>query len=189
MADIFLSYARADQPRIEKLVAALEQHGFSVWWDNHLRSGAEFADDIETALRDAAHVIVAWSADAAKSRWVRDEASEAAEQAKLIALSLDGTAPPMGFRQYHATDMSGWTGGDLPAALMEALGRDAPTGNIGSVATARSAKPWLAAAAAVAVALAGGTYLVTQGLPGAQAEQSGSVSLAVMPFAFNGDGE
>ncbi|QZD89347.1 TIR domain-containing protein [Qipengyuania aurantiaca] len=181
MADIFLSYARADQPRIEKLAAALEEAGFTLWWDSHLRSGAEFADDIEAALNEAGQVIVAWSADAVKSRWVRDEASEAAEQNKLVSISLDDTAPPMGFRQFHATDMKGWKGGALPAALLDALGKDVP-------ASARPApssglkKRVVLAGAAIALALAGGTYVATQGLPGSATIAQAPVSLAVLPL-------
>jgi hypothetical protein len=33
MSDIFISYAREDRPRVERLAAALEQCGWSVWWD------------------------------------------------------------------------------------------------------------------------------------------------------------
>jgi adenylate cyclase len=33
MADIFVSYARADKARVAPLVDALETRGWSVWWD------------------------------------------------------------------------------------------------------------------------------------------------------------
>lgn len=181
MAEIFLSYARADQPRIERLAAALEEAGFSLWWDSHLRSGAEFADDIEAALNEAGRVIVAWSAHAVKSRWVRDEASEAAEQNKLVSLSLDGTAPPMGFRQFHATDMTSWNGGPLPAALLDALGGGV-TAKPAPRSAAKPKKPLVLAGAAIALALAGGAYVATQGLPGMEAAVQEPVSLAVLPL-------
>jgi adenylate cyclase len=40
MADIFISYAREDVARVEKLNRALEAQGFSVWWDGNLATGA-----------------------------------------------------------------------------------------------------------------------------------------------------
>lgn len=104
MADIFLSYARADRDKIEKIAAALEADGRSVWWDRHIAGGAEFSKDIERELGEAKAVIVAWSAAASDSRWVKDEAGIAARAGKLVTLSLDGTEPPIGFRQFHAID-------------------------------------------------------------------------------------
>ena len=43
LADIFISYARGDRERIADLSAALEQHGWSVWWDRHIDGGSAFA--------------------------------------------------------------------------------------------------------------------------------------------------
>ncbi len=104
MADIFISYARADRDKVEKLANTLEGEGYSVWWDRHIEGGAEFSTDIERELEAAKAVIVCWSKDAAKSRWVKDEAGIAANNGKLIALSLDGQEPPIGFKQFHSID-------------------------------------------------------------------------------------
>ena len=111
MADIFISYARADRDKIEKLAAALETEGFSVWWDRNLESGAEFSKDIERELDEAKAVIVCWSEAGVQSRWVKDEATIAAEAGKLKTISLDGAKPPIGYMQYHALDLSNWTDG------------------------------------------------------------------------------
>ena len=43
MADIFISYARGDREQIATLSAALEQQGWSVWWDRHIDGGSAFA--------------------------------------------------------------------------------------------------------------------------------------------------
>ena len=110
MADIFISYARADRERIETLAAALEAEGYSVWWDRNIVGGSEFSAEIEKELTAAKAVIVAWSEDSVKSRWVRDEAGTAAEAGKLIPVSIDGENAPMGFKQYHALDLDGWSG-------------------------------------------------------------------------------
>ncbi len=110
MADIFISYARADRDKIEQLAAALEGESYSVWWDRRIQSGAEFSKDIEAELDAAKAVVVCWSADANKSRWVKDEANAGAEAGKLMTVTLDGEMPPIGFRQFHCADLSSWRG-------------------------------------------------------------------------------
>lgn len=106
MADVFISYARADRTGIEKLASALEAEGYSIWWDRHIAGGAEFSKDIEHELAAANAVIVAWSSQSIESRWVKDEAGLAAEAGKLVSLSLDGSPPPIGFKQFHAIDFA-----------------------------------------------------------------------------------
>ena len=53
MSDIFIGYARRDRETIQKLAAAIEAAGYSVWWDRNIVGGAEFSQDIEREL-DAA---------------------------------------------------------------------------------------------------------------------------------------
>ena len=106
MADLFISYARTDRDLIEKLALKLEASAYSVWWDRHIVGGDDFSARIEQELAAAGAVVVAWSAAGSASRWVKDEAAFAAEHGKLVAISLDGSIPPMGFRQYHAIDLS-----------------------------------------------------------------------------------
>ena len=43
MADIFISDAREDIVRVTGLVAALRARGWSVWWDQEIRSGEVYA--------------------------------------------------------------------------------------------------------------------------------------------------
>ena len=106
MADIFISYARADREKAERLAKALQAKGYSVWWDRHIEGGAEFAKEIEQNLKAAKAVIVAWSRHANDSRWVKDEAGIAAEAGKLIAITFDGVEPPIGFKQFHCIDFN-----------------------------------------------------------------------------------
>lgn len=110
MADVFLSYARADRPRAESLAAALERAGYSVWWDRHIAGGSEFSSDIERELGDCRAVIVLWSDAARESPWVKDEAAVGRDAGKLLPVALDTALPPLGFRQYHAIDFSRWNG-------------------------------------------------------------------------------
>jgi len=46
MADIFVSYAKADRPLALKLAAMLEAEGWKVWWDTSLTIGDDFRNEI-----------------------------------------------------------------------------------------------------------------------------------------------
>jgi len=108
VADLFISYAREDKPRIALFVRALEEAGFSVWWDQNIPGGADFVADTERALSDAGACVVCWTAHSVSSRWVRDEAGLAAELGKLVPVQLGAERPPMGLRQYQTIDLSDW---------------------------------------------------------------------------------
>ena len=111
MADIFLSYTRADAAGAGQLAAELEQRGFSVFWDTEVLPGQRWRDVIHDELVGAACVIVVWSAGSSQSRWVVEEASEALEAGKLLPVLLDGSLPPFGFRGVEAANLSAWTPG------------------------------------------------------------------------------
>ena len=130
LADIFVSYSSEDRARIERLVGHLEAAGYSVWWDRDLKGGTLFSERIESELTQASVVLLAWSANAIKSRWVADEADLALETGNLLPISLDGTRSPMGFRQLQTIDFSGWTGDAAPciSALLDALTHQVTTG-------------------------------------------------------------
>ena len=109
MASIFLSYAREDTPKAKRLAETLEAAGHRVWWDGRIDAGTVFAAEIESALRDADLVVVLWSGASAKSPWVLDEAAAGRDRGLLVPVLLEDVAPPMGFRQYQAIDLSNWT--------------------------------------------------------------------------------
>lgn len=123
MADVFLSYARGDRTVAERLANAIGETGLTVWWDRHIKGGAEFSRDIERQLDEAAHVLVLWSKEAVDSRWVRDEASVAADSKRLVSATIDGTPPPLGFRQFQTIDLKRWAakGATIPPELADAL--------------------------------------------------------------------
>lgn len=104
MADIFISYAREDTARVERLAGALEGAGYSVWWDRQVHSGVSFAREIERELHAARAVIVGWSAQANESDWVKDEAAHARDHGKLFPICFDAVEAPLGFRQLQRID-------------------------------------------------------------------------------------
>ena len=110
MADIFISYSRADRGRVAPVAAALEQGGLDPWWDTRLGSGEDYGMVIEREIAAASSVLVAWSATARQSLWVRAEANEALDAGKLVQLSLDEARLPLPFNMLHAIDFSAWPG-------------------------------------------------------------------------------
>jgi len=170
MAKVFLSYDRDDANKARPIALALEKAGHSVWWDPHVRGGAQFSKVIEEALKAADAVVVLWSKDSIDSAWVRDEAAAGRDSGRLLPLTIDGTEPPLGFRQFQTIDLSQWKGRGNPAPLQSLLGDVAAMGNgskppdviskIVAVRLPRTKLNWsLAAAALVVVAIAGGTAL------------------------------
>jgi adenylate cyclase len=76
-----------------------------------------YAEVIEERLRSSKAVLVVWSADAARSQWVRAEADAARELGTLIQVTVDGTLPPLPFNQIqcaivecssHGVTGNGW---------------------------------------------------------------------------------
>ena len=117
MADIFVSYSRQDRARVAPLVAALEDCGWSVWWDPEIAPGEEFDSLIGRELESARSLIVVWTPLSVDSRWVRGEARDAADRGVLVPVRLDNAKLPIDFRALHATDMDGWNGDRNHAAF------------------------------------------------------------------------
>jgi hypothetical protein len=88
MADVFISYAKADRSLALKLAAMLEAEGWKVWWDTSLTIGDDFRNEIMTELGRARAVIVIWTDASVKSDWVRSEAGRAQADRKLIPVKL-----------------------------------------------------------------------------------------------------
>jgi len=108
--EIFLSYARSAEPQAKQIAEALESLGYSVWWDDDLPAHRAYTEVIEERLRSAKAVLVVWSADAAKSEWVRAEADVARHSHKLVQLTIDGALPPMPFNQIQCPTLRDWDG-------------------------------------------------------------------------------
>jgi adenylate cyclase len=110
MADVFVSYARADRDRVAPLVAAIVAKGWSVWWDPEITPGQEFDDQIDAEIDAAKAVMVVWTPTSVASRWVRGEAREAADRGILVPVRFDNARLPMDVRAIHTTDLDDWAG-------------------------------------------------------------------------------
>jgi adenylate cyclase len=110
MAHVFVSYARSDEAAAAAIAVALRDAGYEVWRDDELPAHRSYAEVIEERIKGAGAVVALWSAEAAKSQWVRAEADSARSALTLVQATLDGTVPPMPFNQIQCADLKGWSG-------------------------------------------------------------------------------
>jgi formylglycine-generating enzyme required for sulfatase activity len=110
MAEIFISYAREDIGTARRLAAALEERGWSVFWDRRIPAGRRFAEVIAQQLEAAKCVIALWSTAGNTSDWVLEEAEDGKMRGILAPALIEAVEPPRGFRRIHAADLIGWSG-------------------------------------------------------------------------------
>jgi len=191
---LFISYARADREQVTRLTEALTAAGQHVWWDALIEGGEAFARTIESALDLADVVVVVWSANSVTSDWVRDEAAHGRDRGRLVPISLDGTAPPLGFRQYHFIDFSKWRGAPGASeikALLSAVtaaasaSADAPRSGPGAPVRGGVGRRGVLIGAGMSAVVLGGGYASWRLF--VQPDAPGN-SIAVLPFAnLSGD--
>lgn len=106
---IFISYAREDRGRVAILAQLFEAEGWPVWWDRvNMSAGRPLNVVIGEAIDESSLVLVCWSRAAIQSRWVIDEATEGLDQEKLLPVLFDAVKPPLGFRNIHHINLTGW---------------------------------------------------------------------------------
>jgi adenylate cyclase len=141
VAKIFLSYAREDVDAAKQLAECIGGAGHEVWWDRHIQGGSRFTNEIDRALKDAEAVVVLWSETSVESAWVQDEAAEGRDSGRLVPVTLGGSRPPLGFRQFHAIDLGKWNGGGEPEQLDDLIAAIAKTAGSSSSAPDAPSKP------------------------------------------------
>lgn len=110
MADIFVSYKRENQESVRRIVEGLRAKGLTVWWDPDIMPGAPWEATIESELKAARAVVVAWSAAAVASDNVKAEARYALKQGQLIQVFVEPCDPPLFFGERQGVDLSQWCG-------------------------------------------------------------------------------
>lgn len=119
MADIFLSYNEKDRDTVRRLAQALQQEGWSVWWDRRIPAGQTWRSVLEAELQSMRCMVVLWSANSVHSEWVCEEAAEARQLGRLVPVAIDKARPPAGFRELQAADLIGWDGSHTFAGLRQ----------------------------------------------------------------------
>ena len=78
--------------------------------DIGIHAGKRFHDEIEQQLAQARAAVVLWSHTSCKSRYVRDEADEAAHREILVPVLIENMPLPYGFRQIQTARLIDWDG-------------------------------------------------------------------------------
>lgn len=110
MADVFISYAREDRAKLDKIASAFEALEVSYFVDSSMAAGTIFDEVLSAELQAAKAVLVVWTSKALASKWVRAEASFALEHGKLVAVFLDKVILVPPFNLVHAADLIQWSG-------------------------------------------------------------------------------
>ena len=189
---VFVSYSREDLRLVHPIIAAIEAAGYPVWWDGMLSPGERFATSTEAALEGARAVVVLWSAKSIASHWVHDEATRGRDRGCLVPLSVDGSKPPLGFRQFQTYKVNPRRAAHDPgvAAMLQAVAAlhvgpaQRPVTVLRSPGVNRRVA-LIGGGLVAAGAAAGGVWWSGIIAPGARAN-----SVAVLPFAnLSGDSE
>ncbi|HEX7035745.1 MAG TPA: TIR domain-containing protein [Pseudomonadales bacterium] len=184
MADVFVSYARADEARVEHIVRALSDAGFSVWWDRSLEPGTNWPDIIDRELRRARCVVVVFSARSAASRWVSIEAHEARRRGILVPVVVERLELADEFASVQRLE---WLSPDDAGAAKRLVAQVRKL-------TRRHRRRRALATAAVIAAFAAGVWFFVRGpddevAPAAAAVAIPEHSVAILPFEQEGLGD
>lgn len=91
----FVSYARSDRARATPLIELMRNWGYSVWYDDQLMGGDDWAATLNERVSTAFIVIVLLSEASVASTWVRKEIELAdAKGLNVLPLMLDPLASP-----------------------------------------------------------------------------------------------
>lgn len=120
---VFISYKREEAAAAGRLREALVQEGFNVWWDEDLQCGQAWAEKLDAAVREAACIIVLWSARAVASPWVRHEASQAIARDVYAPCRIELVQLGSPYDRIQATDLIEWDGDRAQAGFGNLLNR------------------------------------------------------------------
>jgi uncharacterized tellurite resistance protein B-like protein len=119
MADVFVSYKRADSDRAAALANALKRETLTVWWDTHLSTGEDWLRTLVREIDDAKCLIGVWTSncvdddgffresDSSGHNFIRIE-HERAGTKKVIGALLDRNAMPILYADRQCAVLSEW---------------------------------------------------------------------------------
>ena len=89
-----------------RLVRALQNEGFDIWWDRLLPGGESWRAEIAQALEHAKCTVVVWThaSTGPASQFVSEEASRALKTNRLVPVVFDKVTPPLGFGEIQTID-------------------------------------------------------------------------------------
>ncbi len=89
---IFVSYSRRDMPLVQSVLKILKGNHFRFWYDEGLKSGIEWAEEIGNRIDQCDQFLVLISSNSIKSKYVRKEIGMATDKDKnILVLYLEET--------------------------------------------------------------------------------------------------
>jgi hypothetical protein len=167
---IFISYKTDDRDRALRFRQAIATAtSRPVWWDQDLRYGGEWTQDLDKALSDARGIIVLWTPRSIASAWVLQEAAIGRAEGKLIPVLLEECVVPDAFRAIQTADLRNWNGDDkatefqrLAADVEKAFAQSLPApAKPKPKSKSKSKRPMFVAVVLAAALSAGVTYVLT----------------------------
>lgn len=107
---VFLSYANEDLETVERIKSLLLEEKIVCWWDQQVAPGEMWRERVAEKLTSAAVVLASWSKHSCASVSVKEEATAAQNQRKLVHCRLDETSLPYGFAETQYQDLTDWNG-------------------------------------------------------------------------------
>ena len=103
--DVFLSYKREEVKNAERVRACLEESGFTVWWDRDIQCGQVWSEVLDNAVKRTGCIVVLWSMQSVRSRWVMHEASSAFDRGVYAPVRIDLCDIEAPYNRIQATDI------------------------------------------------------------------------------------
>jgi hypothetical protein len=123
MADVFISYQRAEREAVQIIADKLAQLKLEIWFDTKLRAGSSFDEEIDLAIKDAKSVLTCWTPATLAPEWVHGEATLAWQEDRFIAYFLEPTELIPPFNLTHTEDLTAWAGQEDDPAWLKVLER------------------------------------------------------------------
>lgn len=125
--EAFLSHNHADKDMGRRLGAQLTLAGAYVWFDDwEVRAGDSIPGKVNDALASVNTLVLLWSANADRSKWVRAELEtlitrslDGEDNVRVIPVRLDGTTLPALLRRVKWVDLAD---DDVARAVNEIMG-------------------------------------------------------------------
>ena len=115
-ADVFISYATSDKPRLKKVIGELKLRGILDDTDkiidnsDVIMAGSAVRDQLRKTIEHASKVIIIWSGSSAASEWVNYEAGMAHALGKptfFVIPKGDNSRIPAPLVQDHVIEIDG----------------------------------------------------------------------------------
>ncbi|MFZ4120957.1 MAG: toll/interleukin-1 receptor domain-containing protein [Caulobacterales bacterium] len=113
MADVFISYKREELARAAQVARALEDEGYSTFYDvgdGGIHAGETWDKRLERELNSAKCCVVLWSSASTHSDNVRSEARRAKARGVLVPAFIEACEAPIGLDTVQSADLKAWRG-------------------------------------------------------------------------------